>query len=280
MQIKLNLILSLIVEAVKAETYIKGTIDRAAGNDQHASNGVSYHETAGDEEVHERKILRDIYTSSDKLRTFIQDYLVDSSSSVGSNIVVDINKDTDSIILTLEANNRFRKSNADSLARLCSKFIQDETLVLWWTAIGSQSQIQYYTTLANEDTTAIQRLFVKSAPRAVVIPYTSKITIMGGPHAQMTIEKGEETTITYTIDDDVIDDVEIVADCPKIDMLRPNSNEIKIKGISSGVCHVTLYSLHDETVYASLTIVVKEGDSDFYDNVHHHNHHFPRMTRF
>ena len=48
---------SLAIEAVKSETYIKGSIDEAAN--QNATK-LRFNETAGDISVHERKLEKDL----------------------------------------------------------------------------------------------------------------------------------------------------------------------------------------------------------------------------
>lgn len=295
MEIKLNLIIPVIVEAVKAETYIKGTIDRASGNDQHASNAVAFHETAGDEEVHERKIMRGIYTSSDKLCSFIQDYLAESNNTIGDNAIVNVNETTGVIELKISLTNRFRKPNSNSLARLCSKFIEDQTLVWWWGAIGNANQIQFYQAMLTEDKDAILRLFIKTAPTAVEVPYTSEVSITDSDgdaiaSTGISIDANDSFTIKYELDENVLDDIEVISDNGNVTISRLDNHQIKITGKRNGVSNVTLYSIHDETVYASVKVTVTDADGSasvysephhapypelypFYPNCPRHHHH-------
>lgn len=266
MQVQLNLVISVILEAVKSETFIKGTIDRA--QDERA-NALAYHETAGDEGVHERKLMRGIYTSLDKLKTHIVDYLEDSGSYVGDNVIKTlVNEDTDSIIIILEVNRRFNPAMTDSLARLCSKFIEDNTLVYWWGAIGSQSQVQFYTALVNEDIANINKAFTKRSGKTPVIPYTSRIRIEG---SSIELAVGEKDTITYTIDEGCINDVDIQFSGSAAKVHRSNKDFV-VEGIHPGICHAVLYSVHDETVYAKVDIVVHSNDG-YYPDTHHHVRH-------
>lgn len=254
MEITLNLVLSVIVEAVKAETYIKGAIDRAAGGDQHATNGVAYHETAGDESVHERKIIRGIYTSADKLRSYIQDYLDVAGSSTADNNAVVISESADSIKLKLVVGERFNKANSDALARLSSKYIEDNTLVLWWGAINQQ-QAQFYSTLLVEDMSAIQRLFIKKAPSAPATTYTTSLTISGST-LEMAVEDDE--TITYTLSNGAVDDIDIVSSDPFIATGERNEGKLLIIAKHKGYCQMKVFSRHNDTLSKTINVTVKQ----------------------
>lgn len=257
MKIQLNLVLSLIVEAVKAETYIKGTVDRAAGGDQHASNAVAYHETAGDETVHERKIIRGIWTSSDKLRSYIQDYLDVDGASVADNNTLTVDEANDKIVLTLNVSERFNKANSDALARLCSKYIEDNTLVLWWGAINQQ-QMQYYNALLVEDMAGIQRLFNKRAPSIPETRYTTTLELSG---EQLETYVGEHNTITYSIDDGVIDDIDIISLDPYIARGERDENySICVHPRHSGYCEMKVFSRHNDRISKVLRVFVVEEE--------------------
>lgn len=269
MQIKLNLILSVILNAVKEETQIKGRIDKAS-NPQ-AATDLAYQETAGDEALHESKLLRGIYTSTDKLKVAIIDYLENSGNTTADNAVSStIDKDTDSITLYLNVNPRFNTSLIDSLARLCSKYIEDSTLVFWWGATGVQSQVQFYSALLNEDLASIQHLFTKKATKAPAIPYTAKIKTTG---SEIEIEVGEESTLSYSIDEGCIDDVDFQISGGAASLCR-QANSLVLRGIYPGIAHVVLYSIHDETVFKSIDVIVSgEGEMPKFRR-HNHHHRF------
>lgn len=269
MTIKLNLVLSLILEAVKAETHIKGQIDRAI--DEKAAK-VAYQEEAGDEQFHERKLMRGIYTSLDALKTEIAPYLASYGGTQGDNMVSVVNEATDSITITLEVSNSFNTSFTDSLARLCSKYIEDSTLVLWWGTFNG-TQAQYYTALQAADSLAIAKCFVKKAPQAVPVAYTENLSVLG---SGIEVEVGEETTITYSIDENAIDDIEIDPRCNFIHWRRVKGG-FAIKATCTGFTCARLYSLHNDDVECEVDILVT-GSSNMPDNnhrhpLHHHHHH-------
>ena len=59
MIIKFQIIKSVVIEAVKATTYLKAKIDTAADNN---AAKVGFNESAGDDQVHERVLTHDFDT--------------------------------------------------------------------------------------------------------------------------------------------------------------------------------------------------------------------------
>ena len=64
MKISFTISKALAVEAVKSETYIKGSIDVASNQ---GSTKLGFNETAGDIEVHERKLSKDFVRGVERL---------------------------------------------------------------------------------------------------------------------------------------------------------------------------------------------------------------------
>lgn len=269
MKIKLNLYISLILEAVKADTQIKGRIDRAASKD---AVELAFHETAGDEEMHERKLVRSIYNSADRLRSIAIEFLDNKGNSIGNNIV-NYEVDDDKIVFTLDVNPRFNLDNTDSLARLFSKYIEDHTLFLWWGPINQQ-QATYYSSLLGEDIMAIRALFLKRNPSTPTIPYTKNISV---EENNITIYEGESVDIKYTIDDNAVDDVEprYSQPAPAGIMRTSEDRTISIHGFHCGQMMAGLFSLHDERVSCALNITVLHDPfkhKNQYPSTHPHKH--------
>lgn len=154
---KMTLILqrSVIIDAVKTDTHIKGTIDKSA--DVNASR-VAYNESAGDDEHHERKLDRTLVASTERLVSEISDMLSGNSevSSEFSETTVTIKVDVDS---------RFNTSFSNTLSRLCSEYITNNMLELWWVAIN-QNWSQFYGNLCSSNLVSIRKCFNKMAPKA------------------------------------------------------------------------------------------------------------------
>lgn len=156
---KKNLTLTIkwldIIDAVKIDTYLKGTIDKSA--DDNASR-LAYNEAAGDDEHHERKLARSVVKSGEKLVTEMSDMLA-GTAKISSSFTSD-----ESITIVIQVDSRFNESFSSTLARLCSAYIQNDTLYEWWVATGMTNQAQLYATLRAETLVAIRKCFNKLAP--------------------------------------------------------------------------------------------------------------------
>lgn len=156
--LKIEIIRSVIIDAVKTDTHIKGTIDKSL--DERASR-AAYNETAGDEAYHERKIDRTITASAENLVAEISDML-SGNAEVQANF-----DDSEKIKISVGVDARFNTSFAPTLARLSSEYITNYVLVLWWGAItNGQNQVQFYTQLSNSYLNSIRKCFNKMAPAA------------------------------------------------------------------------------------------------------------------
>lgn len=156
--LKIEIIRSVIIDAVKTDTHIKGTIDKSL--DERASR-AAYNETAGDEAYHERKIDRTITASAENLVAEISDMLSGNAEVQASF------DDSEKIKISVGVDARFNTSFAPTLARLSSEYITNYVLVLWWGAItNGQNQVQFYTQLSNSYLNSIRKCFNKMAPAA------------------------------------------------------------------------------------------------------------------
>lgn len=260
MQVTLKLFISVILEAVKTETQLKGRIDKAQ-NPQLAE--LAHHETAGDEAMHERKLMRGIYTSLDKLKVAIIDFLEQKGTAYGDNAIAsDINEQNDTITITLALHDRFNGALADTLARLCSKYIEDSTLVFWWGATGIASQAQFYQALLVEDFASITRAFTKKPAFATEIPYTSKISVEA---SEIHVLLGEEFDLTYAIDGGCRDDIyfqspEGIRGHHAIEIVGSLQNGFVCKAKALGAHTLRLTSAHDDSVYTDIIVIVQSLD--------------------
>ena len=243
MKIRLTLSKSIIIEAVKAETYLKGVIDKSTA-DQALT--AAYNEKAGDEDVHNRKIARGIINSLASLKTDLAAFLY--SDSVTST------EEDDKIYLEIEVSSRFNTSLIDAVAKLCSKYIEDKTLMMWWGTLGNQIQTQYYDQLVKTDILEIKQNLTKKSFASIASPYPKYIEGLG---SHIDIEVGEKAELTYTINEGAIDDIEA---CPSNHCVQTyrGRGHFFIEGKHEGECNLLLYSKHDElNVYRYVTVTVK-----------------------
>ena len=79
MKISFTIIKALAVEAVKSETYIKGSIDVASNQ---GATKLGFNETAGDIEVHERKLSKDFVRGVERLKAIYVDFFIPDHKTV------------------------------------------------------------------------------------------------------------------------------------------------------------------------------------------------------
>ena len=150
---------SLIYETVKNETHITAHATRATESN---AAELAYHEEAGDETYHERKLERELYASLDKIKAELIGYLDGNGvikSEFGSGDA------SDEITFTIELNSRYNTSYLKPLADLTSKYVEDNMLFEWWTALN-QNEAKVYAEHTELDRQAILKCFIKNAPTA------------------------------------------------------------------------------------------------------------------
>lgn len=249
--IKLTLSKSLIMETVKNDTFRRGRFDNAADP---KATAAAYEEQAGDDEYHERTLARALYTSLEELKSYLSDYITPSGGTTGDNI--SSYDQSDNIIIQLVVGARFNTGYTQSLARLSSRFIENSMLALWWTPIN-EKQATFYTALAEKDLAAIKRCFNKTAPVAPTNPYTEYITTTG---TTVELEVGDSDTITYTISDNAIDDIEASVSDGRVVSIGRSSEGFLVNALRTGHSVLTMYSRHDTDITASIDIYVVEGE--------------------
>lgn len=256
--IKLNIVLSLVLEAIKAETHIKGAIDKSL--DDNASR-VAYNEEAGDEEFHERKLMRTIQTSIEELKVVLGDFLLDTGETQADNFVSQIDNDNDTITISIAVTSRFNKAFTSSLAQLCSDYIQNHSLVLWWGTFNAK-QAEFYAQIQQANILAIRRCFNKTAPLVpnIQFPHTLKLiigTVQTDKPMGAYIKVGEAEEIGYAIDDNTIDDIIAVSSNPNVVQVwqMPHSRAFVAKALRQGQANIRVFSRHNESLCITLKVI-------------------------
>lgn len=278
--IKFTLIKSLIVNTVKNETFKRGQVSKAADE---RNTIEAYHEQAGDEEYHERLLARGYYTNVELLKTHLADYLDGSGNLADDPLVSDEEKDGTNTII-LKVNDRFNDGFTKSLARLCSRFIEDSMIADWYAVIDGDKSA-YFTALAGKDLAAIHKSFSKTAPTAPTYRFPTSITLrypimpdrddapgLITPDNTATVDtvtlyanpwilsRGDLCEISYVVEGEngekPIDDIVVRCDnhgC--VPAIMP-SGQWCVKAVTTGFTIVTLYSRHNDKVFASFAVRV------------------------
>lgn len=267
MVIKFQIVKSIVREAVQNATYIKGQIDRTT---QNANNAVLQTEMVGDEVVHERNFTHDFDSALEMLKTFFVDYLTPTAQTVGDNSIYYGSKTDDVVEFTLEVSRRYNGTLTDALARLSARYVEDYILNEWWLKTTNIKQAEVYTAKLQADEQAIRKCFILSAPAVPVVPYPTELTAKvdgEGIEGEITIEKGEETTLSYSINDGAIDDIEARSDCPSIVEIHRCKDRRSFTLIprNTGFCMVKLWSRHSDNLEFTCGVIVTEEEG--YDRV-------------
>lgn len=247
--ITLNLLKFVIINHVKNETFLRGQVIKAADGKLITE---AYHEQAGDEDYQERILTRGLYTNLADLITYFSDYIAASGQSSGDNITESV--DGDNITISLTVSDRFNTGYTDALAKLSSKYIEEAMLMDWWKPIN-EKQSSLYAQFVERDLAAIKRCFSKTAPAAPSYKYTTFLTMPGNA---IDIGVGEENTVTYSISDGAVDDIEIKIEDDTICSAGRTNEGFTVVGNRLGHTYVQLYSRHNPELNQTLHVYVTD----------------------
>ena len=259
MIIKFQIIKSVVIEAVKSTTYLKAKVDSAA--DENAVK-VGFNEAAGDDEVHENLLTHDFQTALEMVKTLLAEYLVPTAQSVGDNIIYYNDKDDDIVEFVLNASRRCNGTLTDTLARLVAKYVEDYMIFQWWTKTTNLKQAEIYQASLAVDEKSIRRCFVLSGPTLPTIPYTQQLTakVDGSEEdGAVTIAlENKEETLSYSIDNGAIDDIEARSDDPSVLEIHrsPEPYTFSLNPVNTGVAIVTLFSRHSDDLKVEVEVTV------------------------
>lgn len=163
--ITLNLRKDLIFEAVKAESYDTGRINKATDPVKNAPIGMQ--EQAGGEQHQERQLLRFLKQAIAKFEAQMGEFLDSQSGSV-SNTLSD---SSDSFVITMVINDRFNNGMATPIASLCEDFLVNQMLFTWWNG-RDQNFSKTFVLMAQDDIEQVRLCMIKTAPTASAADYT------------------------------------------------------------------------------------------------------------
>ena len=251
MEIKIRLYKSVIIKAVKDETYLSG---RAILLEDGSNSEKVYNIQAGDDETHEAKLLRSLRVGLDDLKIQLSNFAKNDGSETGDSITDTMNDKYDYFDISLKVSTRFNNGYVDLLASMCSSYITDYTIATWWTAVSPELATSYYSSAA-ATLVNIRHCFIKMPPKAPVSKYAKEIV------AEVEYEDGNELKIgipypaSYSLvpqdeaNGKVIDDVMIKSsDSTFIKVGGTVGNYTLTRMKKYGLSDVTLYSEHNPDV--------------------------------
>lgn len=158
----LNLDRSLLIESVKADTYITGEVEKASNNNSHAR---AYAEQAGDDTYHERKLIRTLRGAVGLLEANLMEFVDSSNSSGITDTLSETTTEKPAFTITISVSDRFADGQATPLASLAQEFITNQMLMLWWQAINPNLAKDYGAFVQNS-LAGIRLCLSKVAPTA------------------------------------------------------------------------------------------------------------------
>ena len=259
MIIKFQIIKSVVIEAVKSTTYLKAKIDSST-DERNIKTG--FQEAACDDEVHERTLTHDFQTALEMTKTILAEYIVPTAQTVGDNIIYYNDKDDDIVEFVLNASRRCNGTLTDTLARLVAKYVEDYMIYQWWLKTTNLKQAEPYQATLALDEQSIRRCFVLSGPSVPTVPYTQHLTakVDGSEEdGAVTIRIDDmEVTLSYSIDEGAIDDIEARSSDPSILEVHRSQepHAFWLKPINTGVATITLFSRHSDKLKVEVEATV------------------------
>lgn len=156
-----------IINAVKADTYITGQVDKSADMVKNAA--LAYNEQAGDDSYHLVKLYRTMKGAVGKFEANMAEY-VDPGS--GESPVSDTLTATTegSFTITIPVGSRFYKAFVTTLSTLAQEYIINMMLYSWWQSIKPAFAKDYYQ-FAQESLEMVRKTLSKTPPEASLTSY-------------------------------------------------------------------------------------------------------------
>ena len=164
--ITLSLKKSLIIEAVKADTYQRAQADKS--DNPIANAARAYVEAAGDETFHERKLMRHLRSGLAKFATMMNEF-VDSENG---SITYTLSDSSDDITVIVIVTDRYNSGLAQPLASLAEDYVVYCMDSDWWQQFKSDLAKDYFERAGNT-LEFIRLCLAKTAPSPSSSSYTA-----------------------------------------------------------------------------------------------------------
>ena len=171
MKITFTISRSLAIEAVKSDTYIKGSIDSST---QQGADKLRYNETAGDITVHERKLAKDFVRGVERLKSVYVDFFSPNHQSVGdTSISASYSGSEGSASITIVVSRRFNGALTDAIANYSQQYVEEYMTYQWWLSAGQQPQAEPHAAMMKDLEDRIRKSFTISSPLQAKAEYSS-----------------------------------------------------------------------------------------------------------
>lgn len=179
----LSLNKKLIIEAVKADTYITGAIDKSADGVKNAA--LAYNEQAGDDEYHERKLTRTLAGAVGSLEADLAEFVDSSVDDSISDTLAAAGTDG-SFNITIIVSDRYNSGLAYPIAQLSQEYIVNKMLYYWWQSI-KPALAKDYLSFSSESLVNIRKCLAKKAPSTESANYEDVTGSVSGSTGEKTV---------------------------------------------------------------------------------------------
>lgn len=254
MEIQVRLYKSVIMEAAKNETFLSG---RAMMAPDGSNSETVYNMQAGGDNSHESKLLRDMRSGLDSLKSHLTGYVQNDGYCSSDNIYDTMTDEYDYFDVVLDVSDRFNRGYIDALASMFSSYVSDYMIGSWWETVNPSLAATYFNRNA-ASLMSIKRCFMKTPPSSPVHKYPQ--AIVTSFYTQPFVV-GVPVVIEYTLvpqnnaGGHVVDDVVVESSNPcyiRIDGTAGNYTATKL--YEGGSSMITLYSRHDPDVKFEYTL--------------------------
>lgn len=164
--ITLSLKKPLIIEAVKADTFQTGQVDKSADPVKNAA--LAYNEQAGDETYQERKLVRFLRSGLARFAAAMNEFVDSENGSIEYTLA----DNSDNISIEIVVSDRYNDGLAQPLSSFAEEYITYTMDYMWWQSIKPALAKDYYE-YAQDTLTQIRLCLAKTAPAASDLSYTS-----------------------------------------------------------------------------------------------------------
>lgn len=288
MEIKLLLSKEEILQRVKAMTKRKGLADMASGNNGGDPVRYSHNEEAGGDPDSDFLLLSSLRTALGRFKTVVAEYVIANKDETvtADNIHDNLDDSTvDVFTVTMQVSDRFNQAFTQPLTDHASNYIENQILYDWYMPIAPEVAKNFAAAAAAVQL-EIVRCFIKTRPKVPTYKYPSQIIIRypiipdnDGYPGYITPDNksvmqpemlfanpwivgiGQESEISYTLvseteDFKPLDDIVVRADDARICGIGLKGGKWCCWGRNSGYTVITLYSRHDDNVFAQFAIRV------------------------
>ena len=163
--ITLSLKKSLILEAVKADTYQSGLVDKAVDPVKNAA--LAYNEQAGDETYQERKLVRFLRSGLARFAAAMNEFVDSESGSISYTL----SDSSDAITINVVVSDRYNDGLAQPLSSFAEEYVSYTMDYMWWQSIKPALAKDYFG-YAQDTLTQIRLCLAKTAPASSSSSYT------------------------------------------------------------------------------------------------------------